>query len=318
MATQSIVAPHDSTFKGFMSKVDNARDFFEVHLPNRIKHLCNFDTLKLASASFVDKTLRSRFSDMLYSVQTLKGKGYFYFLVEHQSSPDKLMGWRLMHYAFCAMNQHLQQGHQTLPLVVPILFYHGNQSPYPYSQSWTDCFEWSDLAHSLYCNPLPLVDLTMASDDELVNHRKVAAMELVLKHASLQGDVFGLSERLVQVLNNNQNHQDDVILVINYLFSVMDTPAYTHIVKTLVEQTEEHQETVMNIAQRLRNEGMEKGREEERMISQQKLANERQHYQQQMVLNLQQQAVMSLKLGLSVDIISQITGLSPSDIHALR
>ncbi|MDR2243655.1 MAG: Rpn family recombination-promoting nuclease/putative transposase, partial [Providencia alcalifaciens] len=38
MATQSIVAPHDSTFKGFMSKVDNARDFFEVHLPNRIKH----------------------------------------------------------------------------------------------------------------------------------------------------------------------------------------------------------------------------------------------------------------------------------------
>lgn len=318
MATQSIVAPHDSTFKGFMSKVDNARDFFEVHLPNRIKHLCNFDTLKLASASFVDKTLRSRFSDMLYSVQTLKGKGYFYFLVEHQSSPDKLMGWRLMHYAFCAMNQHLQQGHQTLPLVVPILFYHGNQSPYPYSQPWTDCFEWSDLAYSLYCNPLPLVDLTMASDDELVNHRKVAAMELVLKHASLQGDVFGLSERLVQVLNNNQNHQDDVILVINYLFSVMDTPAYTHIVKTLVEQTEEHQETVMNIAQRLRNEGMEKGREEERMISQQKLANERQHYQQQMVLNLQQQAVMSLKLGLSVDIISQITGLSPSDIHALR
>ena len=50
MATQSVVAPHDSTFKGFMSKVDNARDFFEVHLPNRIKHLCNFDTLKLASA----------------------------------------------------------------------------------------------------------------------------------------------------------------------------------------------------------------------------------------------------------------------------
>ena len=98
MATQSIVAPHDSTFKGFMSKVDNARDFFEVHLPNRIKHLCNFDTLKLASASFVDKTLRSRFSDMLYSVQTLMGKGYFYFLVEHQSSPDKLMGWRMMHY----------------------------------------------------------------------------------------------------------------------------------------------------------------------------------------------------------------------------
>ncbi|CAG9413572.1 Rpn family recombination-promoting nuclease/putative transposase [Providencia alcalifaciens] len=303
MATQSIVAPHDSTFKGFMSKVDNARDFFEVHLPHRIKHLCNFDTLKLASASFVDKTLRSRFSDMLYSVQTLKGKGYFYFLVEHQSSPDKLMGWRLMHYAFCAMNQHLQQGHQTLPLVVPILFYHGNQSPYPYSQSWTDCFEWPDLARSLYCNPLPLVDVTVASDDEIVNHRKVAAMELVLKHASLQGDVFGLSERLVQVLNNNQNHQDDVILVINYLFSVMDTPAYTHIVKRLVERTEEHQETVMNIAQRLRNEGREEARQEE-----QEKARQRTYAQ----------VLTSLSLGLNIDVISQITGLSPTEIEAMH
>ncbi|HGF6560908.1 TPA: Rpn family recombination-promoting nuclease/putative transposase [Providencia alcalifaciens] len=316
MATQSIVAPHDSTFKGFMSKVDNARDFFEVHLPNRIKHLCNFDTLKLASASFVDKTLRSRFSDMLYSVQTLKGKGYFYFLVEHQSSPDKLMGWRLMHYAFCAMNQHLQQGHQTLPLVVPILFYHGNQSPYPYSQSWTDCFEWSDLAHDLYCNPLPLVDVTVASDDELVNHRKVAALELVLKHSSLKDDLMVLSKRLAQVIHENENHRDDVILIINYLFSVMDTPTYKKIVKTLIEKTEGYQETVMTIADRLRNEGLKKGlkrgvkrglvkgREEARQEEQEK-AKQRTYTQ----------VLTSLSLGLDIDIISKITGLSHSEIQ---
>lgn len=316
MATQSIVAPHDSTFKGFMSKVDNARDFFEVHLPNRIKHLCNFDTLKLASASFVDKTLRSRFSDMLYSVQTLKGKGYFYFLVEHQSFPDKLMGWRLMHYAFCAMNQHLQQGHQTLPLVVPILFYHGNQSPYPYSQSWADCFEWSDIAHDLYCNPLPLVDVTVASDDELVNHRKVAAMELVLKHASLKDDLMVLSKRLAQVIKENENHRDDVILIINYLFSVMDTPTYKKIVKTLIEKTEGYQETVMTIADRLRNEGLKKGlkrgvkrglvkgREEARQEEQEK-AKQRTYTQ----------VLTSLSLGLDIDIISKITGLSHSEIQ---
>jgi predicted transposase/invertase (TIGR01784 family) len=299
-----------------MSKVDNARDFFEVHLPNRIKHLCNFDTLKLASASFVDKTLRSRFSDMLYSVQTLRGKGYFYFLVEHQSSPDKLMGWRLMHYAFCAMNQHLQQGHQTLPLVVPILFYHGNQSPYPYSQSWTDCFEWSDLAHDLYCNPLPLVDVTVASDDELVNHRKVAAMELVLKHASLKDDLMVLSKRLAQVIKENENHRDDVILIINYLFSVMDTPTYKKIVKTLIEKTEGYQETVMTIADRLRNEGLKKGlkrgvkrglvkgREEARQEEQEK-AKQRTYTQ----------VLTSLSLGLYIDIISKITGLSHSEIQ---
>ncbi|MGL5954190.1 MAG: Rpn family recombination-promoting nuclease/putative transposase [Providencia rustigianii] len=310
MANNLSSTPHDSAFKGFMTKLDNARDFFDIYLPSRIKRLCYFDTLSLTSASFVDKTLRSRLSDMLYSVETERGEGYLYLLVEHQSTPDKLMGWRLMHYAFSAMNQHLQQGNKTLPLVVPILFYHGKQSPYPYSQSWTDCFQWSDLAYDLYCNPLPLVDITVVNDDEIVNHRKIAAMELVLKHSSQRDNLLALSERLTQVFNNNQNHQDDVILVINYLFSVMDTPTYTHIVKTLVNQTGEHQEIVMNIAQRLRNEGIEKGiekgREEERIIA-----------RQQMRLNLQKQVVTSLKLGLSIDVISQITGLSLAEIQAL-
>ncbi len=37
--------PHDSAFKGFMSKIENARDFFDIHLPMHIKQLCNFDTL---------------------------------------------------------------------------------------------------------------------------------------------------------------------------------------------------------------------------------------------------------------------------------
>ncbi|HHR5884674.1 TPA: Rpn family recombination-promoting nuclease/putative transposase [Providencia alcalifaciens] len=323
MTMQLIARPHDSAFKGFMSKVDNARDFFEIYLPNRIKPLCNLDTLKLASASFIDKTLRSRFSDMLYSVQTLKGKGYFYLLVEHQSTPDKLMGWRLMHYAFCAMNQHLQQGNNALPLVVPILFYHGKQSPYPYSQVWTDCFPWADLAYDLYCNPLPLVDVTIASDDEIVNHRKVAAMELVLKHSTLRDDLIVLSERLAQVISENENHRDDVILIINYLFSVMDTPTYTQIVKTLIEQTEGYQETVMTIADRLRNEGLEKGlikgREEGKAEG--KAEGREEARQEEQAIARQRtytQVITSLDLGLSIDIISKITGLPHSEIQAMR
>ncbi|MEW2739926.1 Rpn family recombination-promoting nuclease/putative transposase [Providencia rettgeri] len=123
--------PHDSVFKGFMSKISNARDFFDVHLPVNIKQLCNFDTLELTNSSFIDLKLRSRLSDVLYSVETAHGDGYIYVLVEHQSVPDKLMPWRLMHYAFQAMSQHLQQGHKTLPFVIPMLFYNGKTTPTP-------------------------------------------------------------------------------------------------------------------------------------------------------------------------------------------
>lgn len=41
------------------------------------------------------------------------------------------MAFRLMRYATAAMQHHLDAGHKTLPLVIPMLFYHGQQSPYP-------------------------------------------------------------------------------------------------------------------------------------------------------------------------------------------
>ena len=159
----------------------------------------------------------------------------------------------------------------------------------------------------------------VASDDEIVNHRKVAAMELVLKHSTLRDDLIVLSERLAQVISENENHRDDVILIINYLFSVMDTPTYTQIVKTLIEQTEGYQETVMTIADRLRNEGLEKGlikgREEGKAEGREEARQEEQAIARQRTYT---QVITSLDLGLSIDIISKITGLPHSEIQAMR
>ncbi|HGN0867284.1 TPA: Rpn family recombination-promoting nuclease/putative transposase [Providencia alcalifaciens] len=318
MSIHLVSKPHDSAFKGFMTKLGNARDFFEAHLPSRITQYCNFDTLILTSASFIDKTLRSRLSDLLYRVETKQGSGYFYLLVEHQSTPDKLMGWRLMHYAFSAMNQHLQQGHHALPLIVPIQFYHGDPSPYPYSRSWTDCFQWSDLAHDLYCNPLPLIDINAVSDDEILTHRKVAAMELAFKYSARQGDIVLLSKRLAHVIKENENHRDDVILIINYLFNVMDSTDYTQIVQALINQTEKYEETIMNIAQRLRDEGMQKGIEKG---IEQGIEQGIQQARKEEIINTRQRmrslVITSLSLGLSIDVISQISGLSHSEIQVL-
>lgn len=296
MTNNASSIPHDAAFKGFMTKQSNARDFFELHLPEHIERLCDFDTLTLINSAFIDSKLRTQFSDVLYSVQTKTRGSYIYLLVEHQSTPDKLMGWRLMHYAFMAMNQHLQQGHKTLPLVVPILFYHGETSPYPYEGTWTQCLPHAEKAHDLYSSPFPLVGITVVEDTEIVSHRKIAVMELAMKHKKLRNDHQRVTEHFVQILNSHYNDKDDVITILNYLFIIMDSPYYTYIVETLIDQAENHRETIMNIAQRLKNEGKEKGKEE----------------------TLQQVVLKSLQLGLSIDVIRKLTGLSDSEIQALN
>lgn len=115
--------PHDAVFKRFLRHPETATDFLTLYLPEAIRQRCDFSTLRLQSASFIDEDLRAWYSDVLWSVQTTCGTGYVYVVIEHQSSPDSHMAFRLMRYAIAAMQRHLDAGHKTLPLVVPMLFY---------------------------------------------------------------------------------------------------------------------------------------------------------------------------------------------------
>ena len=139
-------------------------------------------TLKLESSSFIDDDLRESYSDVLWSVKTEQGPGYIYCLIEHQSTSNKLIAFRMMRYAIAAMQNHLDAGYKTLPMVVPLLFYHGIESPYPYSLCWLDCFADPNLARQLYASAFPLIDVTVMPDDEIMQHRRMALLELIQKH----------------------------------------------------------------------------------------------------------------------------------------
>lgn len=116
--------PHDALFKTFLTHPDTARDFMEIHLPKGLRELCDLDTLKLESASFVDENLRALHSDILWSVKTREGEGYIYVVIEHQSREDIHMAFRLMRYSMAVMQRHIEHDkRQPLPLVIPMLFF---------------------------------------------------------------------------------------------------------------------------------------------------------------------------------------------------
>ncbi|HCZ8591247.1 TPA: Rpn family recombination-promoting nuclease/putative transposase, partial [Proteus mirabilis] len=210
---------HDALFKQFLTHPENARDFFAVHLPANILPLCDLSTLRLEPASFVEHRLRQLHSDVLYSVQTTEGEGYIYCLIEHQSKPDRLMGFRLMHYAMSAIAHHLKKSpaDKTLPLVVPFLFYQGSVCPYPYSMNWLDGFADPALAQQLYTRSFPLVDLSVLSDEEILTHKGVALLELVQKHIRTRDGLMAVLPIIAQIINSQHNTVDQVRSVIEYI-----------------------------------------------------------------------------------------------------
>lgn len=253
--------PHDLVFKQFLTHPESARDFIQLHLPADLQAHCDLSTLKLESGSFVEERLRPYFSDVLYSLQAVSGDAYVYVLIEHQSTPDKHMAFRLIRYAVAAMQRHLDAGHKELPLVIPILFYTGRQSPYPYSVRWLDEFTDPIMAEKLYSNAFPLVDVTVISDDDIMKHRRMAALTLLQKHIH-QRDLADLLDRLATLLMTEHMTGQQLVSLINYLLQTGETSNAEAFVRQLAQRVPQHEDDLMTIAQQLEQKGIDKGIEQ--------------------------------------------------------
>ncbi|AHF79362.1 ISNCY family transposase (plasmid) [Sodalis praecaptivus] len=254
----SSLSHHDALFKQFLADKEVARDFFNIHLPPEMKNRCDFATLNVVSGSFIDDALRSLYSDMVYSVRTSEGEGYIYCLIEHQSRPEKHMPLRLYRYSLAVMQRHLEQGHQALPVVIPMLFYHGRTSPYPWSTRWLDCFADPELAESVYTQPFPLIDVTAMSDDEILTHKRVALLELVQKHIRTR-DMLALAGKLAGLMNTWSLSREQFRGLMFYIAEWGNVNDVERFLKEIALQISDYKEEVMTIADQLRQQGVEKG-----------------------------------------------------------
>ena len=156
------------------------------------------------------------------------------------------------------MQSHIEAGNELLPLVIPIQFYHGKVSPYPYEMNWLKGFENPTLAQSLYSNDFPLIDVTVIPDDEIMQHRRIALLELVQKHIR-QRDMLEFTEQLVTLLSKRYTTDKQLRSLMSYMLQVGETNNFEMLIEKLTSAVPEHEETLMTIAEQLRREGRQEG-----------------------------------------------------------
>ncbi|EPR5291382.1 TPA: Rpn family recombination-promoting nuclease/putative transposase, partial [Escherichia coli] len=180
--------------------------------------------------------------DALFSMKTISGEdGYIYCLAEHQSTENAFMAFRMLRYAVAAMQRHFEQYHE-LPLVIPLLFYHGERSPYPYSMNWLECFRNPELAAKIYTRPFHLVDVTVLDDDEIMQHRRMGALTLLMKH-SRSRDIMLQMDRLVQLIQTSLNEELAKALF-HYLLNGSEHVT-VRFLQTLAERLPQHEGNIM-------------------------------------------------------------------------
>lgn len=165
--------------------------------------------------------------------------------------------------------------------------------------SWLEAFSEPELARQLYAGHFPLVDVTVIPDDDIMQHRRMAILELLQKHVH-QRDLGELLEQLVSLLLAGYTTDDQLASLMNYVLQVGDTAVPEAFIRELAKRAPQHEEVLMTIAQKLEQQGIEKGRQEGGREATLKIARS-------MLAN-----------GLDRTLVMELTGLSAKDLAMRR
>jgi predicted transposase/invertase (TIGR01784 family) len=120
--------PHDALFNWTFSQREHAMGLLKAAVPPALAAAVDFRTLRLEKGSFVDKALRSRHSDLVFSARLGGTVTYIYMLVEHERDVEAVMVFRMALYIMSLWAQLVREKPRLkkLPPIIPILMHHSD------------------------------------------------------------------------------------------------------------------------------------------------------------------------------------------------
>jgi predicted transposase/invertase (TIGR01784 family) len=262
---KKLINRHDDLVKKFLTDVEAAREFLQIHVPAEIRAKCDLSSLCIDSGSYIDDDLRKRFSDVVYRLDLLDKTScvYFYVLLEHQSTPERLMPVRILRYTLEIINKHIRDYGESekLPLVMPLVFYNGERSPYPYPTDIRELMADQELAYKFPLGKFNLVDLTVIPNEEILQHGKLALLEMLAKHIrvrELKQEIIQLILSAIIVAHADHISKSLFDSALTYLMDAREDAELEPLLNEIVVNISEYKESVMSYAEKLRLEGEER------------------------------------------------------------
>ena len=266
---EEIHHPHDSMVRAVLGDLVEATSFLQQHLSLDVGQVLNWSTLKLVEGSFVDEDLRDSEADLLYEVEQGAGEGslWLYILLEHQSTPDRWMRFRLLKYCCRIWDMNLAERPTPSELrpIVPLVFYQGDRS-WSYSTEFADLFaesvrDWPGIPRFSH----GLVDQSGIQPEEVQGELKAQMMQLLLLAAYHPERPWReLVVELIRTLSSlpTSGGINYIRVFLRYILQTQDREAIESFQEALRSHAPEVGDDLMSYAQELLAEGRQEGRQE--------------------------------------------------------
>ncbi len=167
--------PHDLFARYTFGHPERAAAELRAVLPPHVVSEVDWESLRREPGSVVDPELRETESDLLFTARLRTGKPLLlYVLLEHQSSVDRWMALRMLRYVVRQVERWRQEhpDSDVLPLIIPLVMYHGPEGAWTAPRRVEDLFELPDKEREQWRALVPrfeylLDDLTAEREEAL-------------------------------------------------------------------------------------------------------------------------------------------------------
>ena len=263
--------PHDSIVKALFANTEDAASALASALPREIAELIDWGSLAHAKLNLVDQKLRELYSDVGFTARLGGHDIVIYVLLEHQSTHDARMPFRMLRYVVQIWEAVLRDrpDAKRFPAVLPLVLHHGRLE----WSSPTSLAELIDLPkelQELFGDHLPkfrfFLDDLSAADDVALRQRSLTTLMLaglvLLKHAPKSTDVLSELASWIDVfiqISRAPNGLDALRLLLEYISLTSDAEP-SNIAEFAKQIGRVAEDAYMTAAEKLVQQGEERGR----------------------------------------------------------
>ncbi len=315
-----LAQPHDTTFKKLFGEIGVAKDVMEHNLPKEVLDQLDMNSLKRLDGSFISEKLKETFSDILYGVKINNRDAYVAILWEHKSYLDKYAVFQVAGYILDIWKRIIKEDKKELPVVIPIVVYHGAGS-WNYKTNIRELIPDFDILPEYLKQMLPVINhefinITAHTEEDIEEYEPVTRMVIrSLKY--IHGPKDKLLEALILSIDEIDSVLDaeDLYYYINILllyFSAVNKNLTEEEIRVKIQELGGKGEQIMTILQEREQKGIEQGRHEGIEIGRQEGIKKGE------LKRSIESARIGITKGYSIEIIMDMTGLTEEEIEDIR
>ena len=261
--------PHDAFFKKHFGNKKIAQNFLENYLPSEITKVLDLNYLTKEDKSYVNEDLKESHSDMLYKTRINGQDGYIYILFEHKSYNDASVPLQLLKYILKIWEEKYNSKKNKLPIIIPLVVYNG-ENKWNIETKLINLIEGIEELPEIMKQYIPTYQYEIYdfSPEEKLGIVGLANLKAILQTTRVArvktGEKFDEELRrafeLLVGIKDKKTFDELFESCMLYLMYTRDDINIERVREVAKKVMDERGEIVMTIAEKLRNEGMEKGK----------------------------------------------------------